>query len=91
MMMPGREVIDRDAKLVRHTLHFDAADAGVLKLLLQVALQLQIFVQQAAIVSLGKPSRTPWLGHAKAESVWMCLLTHYSLSPSSIVMWLVRR
>ncbi len=63
----------------------------MLKLRLEIALQLEIFVQQTAVVSLGEPSRTPGLGHSKPEAVWMCLLTHYSLSPSSIVMWLVRR
>src|SRR6185295_16479775 len=72
---PGRE--DGDAKLVRHPLDLNTGNAGMLQLLLEIALD--------------KPSRMPGLGHSQPKSVWMCLLTHYSLSPSSMVMWLVRR
>ena len=86
---PGR--VDRDAKLVRHPLDFDVADTGMGELLLQIALQLQVFVEQPAVVALCEPARAPGLGDSEPESVRMCLLTHYSLSPSSMVMWHVRR
>src|SRR5262249_8715428 len=83
--------VDRDAELVRHALDFDIADAGVCQLFEQIALQLQIFVKQPAVIAFGEPSRTPWFRDSETESIRVCFLTHYCLSPSSIVICDVRR
>src|SRR5439155_27012186 len=72
----GARCVNRDAKLVRHPLDFDIADTRVVQLFLEVALQFEIFMKQAAVITFCKPARTPRLGNAQTESVRMCLLTH---------------
>src|SRR5262249_33128241 len=81
---PGR--VDRDAKFVRHPLHLDVADAGVRQLLQAVAFQLQIFMKQPAVITLSEPAGPPRLRDSETKSVRVCLLTHYFLSPSAMVM-----
>ena len=55
--------VDRDAKLVRHPLDLDVAHTGVSQLLLQITLQLQIFMKQTAVVTLGEPAGAPRFGN----------------------------
>src|SRR5262249_35862698 len=50
----GTRRVNRDAKLVRHPLHFDVAYTGMAKLLFEIALQLEIFMQQAAVIAFGE-------------------------------------
>jgi hypothetical protein len=53
------------------------ADARARELLLQLALQLQIFQEVLAELTLGVPMRVPIFVVAEAEAVWMNFLTHF--------------
>src|SRR5512144_622581 len=68
--------MDVDLQLVGGALHVDARDTGVGEALLQLALQLQVLVQQLRVITIGVPARAPGLVEAEPESVWMNLLTH---------------
>src|SRR6185369_9122310 len=76
-------------------LDVDARNAGAGKPRLQLALELQVFVQQVGVLALGDPVRVPRAVDAEPEPIRMNFLTHnYSSSFSvstSIVMWLCQR
>src|SRR5262249_25819631 len=61
--------VDRYAELVGHPFNFDVAYTGMAELLLEVPLQLEIFVKQTAVVALGEPSRAPRLRDTEAKPI----------------------
>src|SRR5438128_5177752 len=72
---------DDDAQFVARALDFDRADAGGLKLILQLVLQLYVFQQQLVVITFDKPTRFPRLGVAEAKTIWVDFLSHcFSLS-----------
>src|SRR5262245_24643639 len=83
--------VNRNAKLVRHALDFNVADACMSQLLQQIALQLEILVKQTAVIAFGEPAGTPRLRDSETESIRVCFLTHQSFFPNSIVICDVRR
>src|SRR5262249_46980861 len=61
----------------------DRADARGLQATLQLAPQLDVFVQQVGVLTIGVPARLPRLVVAEAKSVWMNFLSHSSPNPTS--------
>src|SRR5687768_7590542 len=72
----GTRGVDVDLRLVRGALDLDVADAGVVQLLLDEVLELQVFMQPLGVVLLFVPTRRPGLDDAEAEASRMCFLTH---------------
>src|SRR6185369_14919014 len=66
--------VDDDLQAIRSALDVDVRHARAGKTLLQIALQLQIFDQEIAILPLRKPMRMPVLVVAQAKTVWMNFL-----------------
>jgi len=73
---PGPRRLDDDAQLVARPLNLDGAHARRLELVLQLGLQLDVFVQLFVVIPLGKPARLPRLGEAEAETIRMDFLSH---------------
>src|SRR5207302_3763400 len=73
---PWPRGLDDDAQLVSRPLDLNRADARRLQLVLELGLQLNVFVQLFVIVPLGKPARLPRLGEAEAKTIWMDFLSH---------------
>jgi hypothetical protein len=63
-------------ELVGGALDVDRADARALELFLQLAAQLDVFVQQVGVVLVGVPARLPRLVITEPKSVRVCLLSH---------------
>src|SRR5262249_17345998 len=68
--------VDVDLGLVGSALDLHLGDAGVVEALLQELAQLEIFVQQLAIVAAREPLRVAALDDAEAEAPRMYLLSH---------------
>ena len=68
--------LDDDADLVARPLNLDRAHARRLKLVLQLILQLNVFVEELGVVLLHKPARLPRLGVAEAKTIRMDFLSH---------------
>src|SRR5581483_5326228 len=91
----GARGVDVDLGLVRRALDLDVAHAGVVELLLDERLELEVLVQPLGVVLLLVPARRPRLDDAEAEPGRMCFLTHvrfpaYFSSVTTTVRWLVR-
>src|SRR6266542_594261 len=82
--------VDVDLRLVGGALDIDAGDAGMLKLLLDFLLQLDVFMQPLGVVLLFVPLGRPGLDDAQAEADRMRFLTHDYSSTTRTVTWLVR-
>src|ERR1700722_11119757 len=72
----GTRRLDNDAQLVARTLDLDRAYARRLELVLQLGLQLDVFVQLLVVIALSEPARLPGLGVAQAKTVRMDFLSH---------------
>ena len=83
--------VDVDLRLVRRALDLDVRDARVVELLLDEALQLEVFMQPLRVVLLLVPARRPRLDDAEAKADRMCFLAHgsYFSSETTTVRWLV--
>ena len=92
---PGTRRVNRDTCILRRPVDLNLADRGVTKTLLQEFTYVEICIQQIGVLAfLGIPLGRPVLDDAKANAIWMYLLTH-AYSPvryrtQSHVMWLVR-
>src|SRR5216684_3658335 len=72
--------VDGHAALLVRTLDHDPGDGGLLELLVQDLADLDILVQQLAVLVLaGEPTRIPGPVDAEPQSDWIDLLTHRSL------------
>src|SRR5262249_23030219 len=84
--------VDVDLALVRGALDLDRGHAGVVQLLLDELLELDVLMEPLGVVLLFVPLGVPALDDAQAEPDRMCFLTHgYASSCTTTVMWLVRR
>src|SRR6185312_16291328 len=69
--------MDRHAALLVRTLDHDAGDGGLLELLVQDLADLDVFMQQLAVLVLaGEPARIPGTVDAETQPDWIDLLTH---------------
>jgi hypothetical protein len=68
--------VDVDLGLVRGALDLDEAHTGVVQLLLDERLELEVLVEPLGVVLLLVPPRRPGLDDAEAEARRMCFLTH---------------
>src|SRR5215216_1586167 len=68
--------VDDDFETICGPFDVDVRHARARKTLLQIAFQLQIFEQELAELSLGKPVRVPIFVVAESKTVWMNFLTH---------------
>src|SRR3989442_9040709 len=67
---------DGDARAIGRALDVDARDARVVELVLDVAPDLDVLVQQIGVVLGGEPARRPRAGRPEPEADRMRLLTH---------------
>jgi hypothetical protein len=79
----GSRRIDNNLQPVGGAFDVNVRNAGAGKALFQIALELEIFQQELAVLFLREPVRVPVLVIAKAEPVWMNFLTHNLLQFSS--------
>src|ERR1700722_9336302 len=63
-------------ELVGGSFDVDRADARALELVLQLATQLDVLVQQVGVVLVGVPARLPRLVVTEPKTVRVCLLSH---------------
>src|SRR5207249_1722040 len=66
-----------DPGAIRRALDVDPRDAGVVELVLDVAPDLHVLVQQLGVVLGCEPARRPRPRDAQAKADRMCLLAHY--------------
>src|SRR5712692_2007013 len=69
----------RDARAVRRALDVDPRDAGVVELVLDVAPDLHVLVEQLGVAFGREPARRPRPRDAEAKADRMCLLAHLFL------------
>ena len=72
----GTRRVNAHDELVGGALDVDRADARALELFLQLAAQLDVFVQQVGVVLVGIPARLPRLVVTEPKTVRVCLLSH---------------
>src|SRR5690606_10939251 len=73
--------VDRHAALTVRTLDDDLRDRGLLQVIHQRGADLQVFLEQRAVVGLvGKPAAIPGAVDPEAEADRVDLLTHYTVS-----------
>src|SRR6202167_676040 len=73
----GARRVDRHAALLVRTLDHDPGDGGLLELLVQDLADLNVLVQQLAVLVLaGEPTGIPRPVDAETQSDWIDLLTH---------------
>src|SRR5690606_588494 len=76
--------MDRHAALLVRTLDDDAADAGLLGILVDELADLEILEQQVAIVlAVGEPAAVPGAVDLQAHPDGVDLLTHYASSSAA--------
>src|SRR5690606_10865910 len=76
--------VDGHAALLVRALDDDLRDGGLLQLLLEIFADLQILVQQLAVLAgVGVPARIPGAVDAEAEPDRIDFLAHYAASPCS--------
>src|SRR5262249_42555932 len=77
----GTGRVDRHAALLVRALDHDAADAGGLELVAQIVADLDVFLQELAILLLARvPARVPGPVDAQTQAGRIDLLTHYAFS-----------
>src|SRR5579872_2262352 len=72
----GTRGVNAHDELVGSAFDVDRADAGALEFFLQLAAQLDVFVQQVGVVLVGIPARLPRLVVTEPKTVRVCLLSH---------------
>jgi hypothetical protein len=84
--------VDRHAALLVRTLDHDLRDAGLLQLLVQKLTDLEVFMQQLAILmTTGEPARVPCAVDAEPQTDRIYLVTHQACSSTcrtTMVIWL---
>src|SRR5215218_813100 len=74
---PGTRRVDRHAALLVRTLDHDAGHGGLLELLVQDLADLDVLMQELAVLVLaGEPTGIPRPVDAETQSDWIDLLTH---------------
>src|SRR6202522_801197 len=77
----GTGRVDGDAALLVRTLDHDAAHAGSLELVVEIFADLDVFLQELAILLLARvPARVPGPVDAQTQTGRIDLLTHYAFS-----------
>src|SRR5690606_32818858 len=76
--------VNGDAALLVRALDHDLRDGGLLQLLLEILADLQVLVQQLAVLAgVGVPARVPGAVDAETQADRIDFLTHYAASTSS--------